>query len=253
MFRQVTLLCLQVLLWLCVSAGHASANMVLPPGFDYAKTGNKLEYLMEQRGLLDLNQVKTSDRWQAMEKIYPSFGFTNKALWLRLTLTNTGDSRPYVVRLEYPLLDHVEFYQPGPNNYIMTRGGDQLPFRERVLKDRYFSYPVELEKDETKTLYWRVKSRDTLIVPVSVSTLERYQADQSFSLLFFGMYYGAIIIILLFNSFLYVFLGIIPRTTGVRHKDSKHESAAKSANKQSQHTGHTEDQSGQDRSDDCYQ
>lgn len=161
---------------------------------------------MEQRGLLDLNQVKTSDRWQAMEKIYPSFGFTNKALWLRLTLTNTGDSRPYVVRLEYPLLDHVEFYQPGPNNYIMTRGGDQLPFRERVLKDRYFSYPVELEKDETKTLYWRVKSRDTLIVPVSVSTLERYQADQSFSLLFFGMYYGAIIIILLFNSFLYVFL-----------------------------------------------
>ena len=47
-------------------------------------------------------------------------------------------------------------------------------------------------------------------------------------------------------AFLDILLGIVPRTAGIRHKDSKYESAAKSADKQSQHTGNTEDKSGQD-------
>ena len=50
-------------------------------------------------------------------------------------------------------------------------------------------------------------------------------------------------------AFLDILLGIVPRTTGIRHKDSKYESAAKSADKQSQHTGNTEDKSGQDGSE----
>lgn len=54
-------------------------------------------------------------------------------------------------------------------------------------------------------------------------------------------------------AFLDILLGIVPRTAGIRHKDSKYESAAKSADKQSQHTGNTEDKSGQDGSNDCYQ
>ena len=44
-----------------------------------------------------------------------------------------------------------------------------------------------------------------------------------------------------------------PTHRRIRHKDSKYESAAKSADKQSQHTGNTEDKSGQDGSNDCYQ
>mgnify|MGYP000703680446 CR=1 FL=1 len=46
-------------------------------------------------------------------------------------------------------------------------------------------------------------------------------------------------------TFFDILFGIVPRTAGIRHKDSKYESAAKSADKQSQHTGNTEDKSGQ--------
>lgn len=46
-------------------------------------------------------------------------------------------------------------------------------------------------------------------------------------------------------SFFHVFLRIVPRTSCVSHEDSQHETAAQSADKQSQHAGNTEDQSRQ--------
>ena len=49
------------------------------------------------------------------------------------------------------------------------------------------------------------------------------------------------------------FLGIIPCTTGICHKDSKHETTAQSANQQAEHTGNTENKSRSDRSNDSYQ
>ena len=51
-------------------------------------------------------------------------------------------------------------------------------------------------------------------------------------------------------AFFHVLLGIVPRSAGVGHEDSQNETATQATYQQSQYTGYTEDDAGQDRSDD---
>ena len=186
---------------------QAHSELLLKEGFEHQRAVNKVYYLLSDDHDAPLAQVQSSDQWQLMDKAYPSFGFTDQSIWLRLTLTNQAQAQRYVAQFEYPLLDEIDYYYPDANgHYQHKRTGDQFPFEERLLKDRYFSFPIALEQNQTVTLYWRLASRDTLIVPLNVYSEDRYQSAQRFSLLFFGMYYGAILIIMLINFFLYFYL-----------------------------------------------
>src|SRR5690606_27999998 len=76
----------------------------------------------------------------------------------------------------------------------------------RALKDRNFAFPLQLPPGKAVTLYLRVQSTDTLITPISIYTRPAYDDSQRTETLFFGMYYGAILVILFVNSFLFFFL-----------------------------------------------
>ena len=54
-------------------------------------------------------------------------------------------------------------------------------------------------------------------------------------------------------TFFHILFGIIPCTTGICHKDGKHETTAQSANQQAEHTGNTENKSRSNRNNDSYQ
>lgn len=181
--------------------------MLLKDGFVHQRAINQAYYLLTDNPDLTLDQVRSSSDWQILDKAYPSFGFTKQSIWLRLSLKNLAEAQRYVVQFEYPLLDVIDYYYPdNKGSYLLKQTGDQHPFRDRLLKDRYFSFPIDLEQNQTVTLYWRLQSRDTLIVPLQVFSQEQYQSTERTSLLFFGMYYGAILIIMLINFFLFFYL-----------------------------------------------
>ena len=181
--------------------------LVLNEDFEYASAAYYASYLVDQDQDLTLEQVRESKGWQIMEHQFTSFGFTEDKIWLKLTLHNRGPAQAFILSLEYPLLDHVRFYSPDKNgHYRLNETGDQLPFSTRMRKDRFFSFPVHLNAGQEKTLFWQVSSQDTLIVPLSVATQESWEANQRIAMVLFGMYYGAIVVILLINSFLFFFL-----------------------------------------------
>jgi signal transduction histidine kinase/CheY-like chemotaxis protein len=179
----------------------------LDQDFHYGSAANTASYLLDPEHTLNFSTAQSSSHWQPMQQRLPNFGFTHDTLWLRLTLHNSGPAQRYVVRLEYPLLDSIHYFYPDPSGHYQKHiSGDQIPFRQRLLKDRFFSFPVDLQHNQTTTLFWRVSSRDTLIAPITVATINAYEHQQRTSLLMFGMYYGAIFVILLINSFLFFFL-----------------------------------------------
>ena len=181
--------------------------MTLDTEFEHASGARSAHYLIDPEHALSLTEVRNHDEWQLMKHRFTSFGFTEDALWLKLTLKNLGPTKTFITRLEYPLLDQIQFYYPDAQGiYQRHLTGDQYAFDSRMLKDRFFSFPVEIQQGESKTLFWRVESQDTLIVPLTVATQDYWETGQLDAMLLFGMYYGAIVIILFINSFLYFFL-----------------------------------------------
>ncbi len=203
------LLCWLVL-WLA-SAPSLAAPLELQPGVNHWRASDSAHFLRDPDGQLDLEQIMSPQRtplWQPLKDATPSFGFTRDTVWLRLTLQNRFPARQaFILRLEYPLMDYVGFYlqqQDGQLHALVS--GDRFPFAERPIKERNFAFPLTLEPEQSAVIYLRLQSRDTLIVPLVVYTDTAYAAHQRTELLVFGMYYGAIMVILLVNTFLFFFL-----------------------------------------------
>ena len=177
---------------------------------DMRRVSRDARLIVDTQGQLTFDEIRQApaDRWQPVTTAFPNFGFTTAAVWLKLELVNTAAGQnDYVLQVEYPLLDSVQFHYPDASgHYQRIDTGDQKPFRDRALPERHFAFPLLLPLETPVTLYLRVQSTDTLIAPLTVFTRRAYEKTQRIEPVFFGMYYGAILVILFVNSFLFFFL-----------------------------------------------
>ncbi len=133
-----------------------------------------------------------------------AFSYTASAIWLRFAVHNPSDQdRTIALKIDYPLLDEISFFDAGDEGYMETVSGDTRPFGERWLKYRNFAFPTTVPAGTTKTYYVRVKSSSTVTLPLQIwdaETLREHASDDGPA---FGVYFGCIIAILLYNAFIY--------------------------------------------------
>lgn len=83
----------------------------------------------------DLQNENTQPPWKKPTSPAPNFGFTADTYWVKIQLNNIGDTdAEYVLKLDYPLMDEVDFYQFHNDQLITHIGGDSFPFRHRVFR-----------------------------------------------------------------------------------------------------------------------
>lgn len=156
-----------------------------------------------KRGLAQVNQPQFK-RFKLNKKRTMAFSYTDSAVWLRFAVANASDQdRQIAIRIDYPLLDEISFYDAGKNGYVETISGDAEPFASRWLKYRNFAFPSTIEAGETKIYYIRVKSSSSVTVPLQIwdaSTLKEHATDEGPA---FGLYFGCMIAILLYNLFIF--------------------------------------------------
>src|SRR5690606_34875432 len=108
---------LLVLLVSLLLPGQSLAGLLeLQPGATHWRASSSAAFLIDPHSQLTLDQLRqphAAIRWQSLRDTTPSFGFTDASVWLRLTVRNQfTDQQDFILRLEYPLMDGVDFYQP---------------------------------------------------------------------------------------------------------------------------------------------
>ncbi|PKM82272.1 MAG: hypothetical protein CVU88_03480 [Firmicutes bacterium HGW-Firmicutes-13] len=130
----------------------------------------------------------------------PGFSYTQSAYWLRFRIKDIFPHNHWFLEIGYPILDRVEVYFPdGSGGYSIKKTGDLLPFHSREL------YLPDFWGEET-TVYIRTWSDCALIVPMTVWGTERFMAKSEREYLIMGVYFGIILIMLLYNLFLYIYV-----------------------------------------------
>ncbi|MBW4933530.1 sensor domain-containing diguanylate cyclase [Marinobacter sp. F4206] len=132
------------------------------------------------------------------------FSHTSSVYWVHLNVKNSGNREAlWYLKLNYPLLDEVTFWQSGngPNTHLAT--GDQRPFDARGIDYRYFLLPVTLAEGETRSITLRVQSSGALNVPLTFETPEEVIAHSNHLTLTHGLFYGALLVFAIFNLLLF--------------------------------------------------
>ncbi|TVP54241.1 MAG: EAL domain-containing protein [Halomonadaceae bacterium] len=167
-----------------------------------------LEYLPEADQPLALaSAVAAADsRWQRLERSGANFGYDRNAVWYRLSLHNDQPvARERLLVINYPLLDHIEFYQFSSTGELQQQylTGDRQPHSSRPLSHRIFAFPLTLEPQSQAALYLRVQTSGSHQVPLQLWQPEAFHAASHMDGIGRGMFYGMLLLMVVFNLFLF--------------------------------------------------
>lgn len=137
----------------------------------------------------------------------PNLGYTDSAYWIRLNLANeSAKDMEWYLELDYPTTNYVDLYTPTPNGGFIKRStGDHYPFSQREIENRNFIFSLTIPSQSTNSHYLRIQSTAvTLPLKLWQQAALNKKILTEYSLL--GIYIGGLLIIALFNLFIFTSL-----------------------------------------------
>lgn len=170
--------------------------------------GANMVYLEDTQGSLKYADLLPTDaRWQNMppEASGMNFGYTKSTYWLRFTLDNTErHTLRRFLEIGYPVLDYLNIYVERNNKQIARYElGDKHPFSQRPVQNHNFVVPMDLAGKSLTQVTLQITTSSSMQVPATlweVHTLMTHMQTQS---IFHGIYYGAMIVLMLYNLFIF--------------------------------------------------
>ena len=164
--------------------------------------------------VFDLIFPSESIVWNKIEHEIPNYGFSESTYWFSMRIEN--DTLRHVDKLleiGYPLLDIIDVYintTKSQNNALALRPillGDTQPFSERPVEHRNFLIPVALEPGEQLHLIIRVQGSSSIQLPLLLWEERSFWTDDQAVLLFQGIYFGVMFIMMIYNFLLFISMG----------------------------------------------
>ncbi|MBF0155235.1 MAG: hypothetical protein HQL64_15970, partial [Magnetococcales bacterium] len=176
-------------------------------------TAPHVALLEDPGGTLSFEQVRDpamASRFQAVGDGGSTHrGGTSSAWWVRLEAVNPDAvTRHWMLQSVHAPLDFVDAYhitssQPSPR---IGQQGDHRPMLNRPHSSEYSVFPLETPPGATSTVYLRLAYADWGLMETALSAWSPenfaiYQEQQGF---FYGLYFGGLAFMLLYNLFIYL-------------------------------------------------
>ncbi len=174
----------------------------------YPLEGACLEYLEEKDKRLTIDDVtaeRYSGNFQINEQKTINLGYTHSAYWIRFTVQNNlPEEKVLFMEIAYALLDYVSFFSPNPEGgYRETSYGQYVLFHKRKIKHRNFVFKHTFPPESGQTFYLRIETQDSLTVPMKLFTQDEFINKERTEQMILGIFYGSLIIIMLYNLFIF--------------------------------------------------
>jgi two-component system NtrC family sensor kinase len=163
--------------------------------------GKSLVTFQDSTSRLGLNDVqKLNHLFVPGQKSVPDFGVTGHNNWVRLRVVNTTERKTVILTLSYPPIDKVTLYEVRPN---ASKQADTQYVLQPSHKHEFYIFNLDAPKGDTITCYLKLRSNKQLIVPLTLGTTQDMLQDLTQTDAFSGLYLGIMIVMILYNLFIY--------------------------------------------------
>lgn len=166
-----------------------------------------LKYVEDSNNSMLLADVINSNRWNTSQTETINFGFPDNSYWFSFTIDNTSPSKhTALLRISYPMIDYIELYTPtGNGTYNKEIAGDSFPFHQRKMTDVGFVFQVDVYPG-INNYYFKIKTTSSLNFTATLFSIKGFLHHLNVEQPLIWIYYGLMIIMVVFNFF--VFLSI---------------------------------------------
>lgn len=136
-------------------------------------------------------------------------GFFEVAKWFKFDVQNDIEENDWLIEFAFPLIFQIHLYEEDATGLRkMATSGAEYPFESRELENRYFVFNLSIEQAETKTYYALLHGPGDLHPPINLWKKDVFIENTQVEFTLLGLFYGMIIIMILYNLFLYFSLQI---------------------------------------------
>ncbi|MGI4749442.1 MAG: sensor histidine kinase [Janthinobacterium lividum] len=166
--------------------------------------GNNIEILIDSNSDIDLSKAKQSLLYTKSKSSFPNLGTTPYSYWIRFKIKNNTSKETLGIQITQSIIDFVDYYQINNNKIIKVNfSGHRRPFYNRLVAHHTFIYPIDISQGKNSTVYLHLKSGKQLVVPIYLGTIEQIIERAFINDFYFGVYIGIILVMLLYNLFIY--------------------------------------------------
>ncbi len=171
----------------------------------YSQESIEVSYYEDKTATQGFNKIvfDEADAFSKLTKI--KFGYTDAAVWLKVTcVNNTEILKEKVLLFRDVRLDDVKVYDE--NGILLYHMGDMLPFKNRYFNDPKIAIPLTLDPHSKITYYLRFLNWTKMNLEYGLVDKYSYINQLNQQNFFEAFFFGAIIIMLIYNLMLFVFL-----------------------------------------------
>jgi PAS domain S-box-containing protein len=160
-----------------------------------------LELHEDQVGRIDIVEIEKKEFYPITDS---NMGFSNSTFWVKLRVKNPlNETLQWQMILKSPIIDYVELYK-SKNNKPLFVLGDRVPFSDRPIDYRFPNFTLEETANSETIYYLKIQSESTIpiqLIAFSGIELMNYISNEQIVL---GLYFGWMIVMALYNLFLYI-------------------------------------------------
>ncbi|MEO0333018.1 MAG: 7TM diverse intracellular signaling domain-containing protein, partial [Bacteroidota bacterium] len=194
--RQLLLLLLIVVSSISPVAPSFSATPQLDVSYYHDSTN--------QLTIQEIADPSFASHFQSVPSTRLNFGISSDAYWIKINITSRDtEVSSWYLTVDYPPLDTVLFYQPTrEGTWQVDSAGDKL-LTDEANGYRKPLFPFPLDDTLVHTYYLMVRTQGTVQVPIKVRAQDTLLSTTTRSELIEGLFYGAMLLMVLYNLFLF--------------------------------------------------
>lgn len=164
------------------------------------------EFLEDPKGALSINdllQPTIDNKLTRVGKQIVGFGLTPSFFWIKSIIHNHTNEGIYLKIGSNPVTDIQVYETRNQRVQKQYHSGNWQPFKNREVQNVDYMFPLNIMPDSTAAVYIRVMHWRGTQFPLQAGTLKSFYTVDVQRSFFDGIYYGLMLLMILYNLFIY--------------------------------------------------
>lgn len=184
-----------------------SSTLVLEDGFSFNENF-EISYLKDSSNSLNIQEIANSNDFQKHSNKF-SLGYLKDTIWIKVDLKNKSSKEDFILSLNEHFYEkaNMHYFDKSENLWKTLKNGVFTPIKERNIETSKLAFNFKIQQNSSQTIFVELKAKYPYFGNIAVYSKDYFFASRILNIdSFFILQFGILLIIIIFNLFLWISL-----------------------------------------------
>lgn len=184
-----------------------SSTLVLEDGFSFNENF-EISYLKDSSNELNIQEIANSNDFQKHSNKF-SLGYLKDTIWIKVDLKNKSSKEDFILSLNEHFYEkaNMHYFDESENLWKVLENGVFKSIKQRDIQTSKLAFNFKIQQNSSQTIFVELKAKYPYFGNIAVYSKDYFFASRILNIdSFFILQFGILLIIIIFNLFLWLSL-----------------------------------------------